>query len=182
MIAKKPGCYRYYVLDGHEISNIIFYKSGKELLHIPRGWLEYRTFINNQPSPDYEEFRDVVSLPLLAIRSKTENLHRHDHFYLGSKQKGYTLYLSADVKTVAQTVEDEGRDIITRVYVQVDLPGVLDNGTKVDSLYLQSQLMVTESEFGKEVREWKEKLDKENIRISTYNLGLLLKHYKLVKR
>lgn len=85
-IKKEVSCLRCHYIDGKEITKIVFYENGKEIITNQQGWLELGNLTDSESIMIYE-VKKAIKL----------NLNRKDNFYIKDKKHykdGYILYIN----------------------------------------------------------------------------------------
>ena len=169
-------CWNPFILNGRQVTNIIFYNDEGIMFETHRGW-----FGNGNNVFRTLNVGDVKTRRVTAL----EKMDKKENFCVTTKipysnDKGYALYLYVDGEGIQLIKEEEKEEIFSptqiRKYVErtIRLYGIM--------IDLEETLKFIDNEFGKKVKEFQEELESFGIKLNCWDVENILKHYEFVRR
>ena len=191
MMISSGGGLRFYTIDGHDVDDIIFYGNGEIYATAGHGWLDHHVFSDDK-SRSYSA--DVVSIDIdRPVVAKKENLNRTDNYVLSTRKRchrtseksHYILYIYLIEKPVDlgeflnyETPTHKSFDS----FISFPMVGIDYSKNELTEIIMVTGCRHENTDLGNRidclVKEFKE-LD---IRIHSYDIEKILKHYDLVKK
>ena len=169
-------CWNPFILNGRQVTNIIFYNDEGIMFETHRGW-----FGNGNNVFRTLNVGDVKTRRVTALNK----LDKKENFVVSSSiaysnDKGYDLYLYIDGKNISLDKEEFKEENFSSTQIRKYVNRCLTiYNKKID---LEETLKFVDTDFGQEVKKIEEELSSLGIKINQYDLTKLLKNYNLVKR
>lgn len=180
-LTRKSSWYRpLFTENGKMIASINFYKDGKIILSVKRGWLE-----------DDLSKKDTIKLNVLNLQTMNKVILEKDVNFVNKNkvesknfnERAYDLYIYAKdgmLEFLPEKIKFQTDSKIVYVTpVIVHLPAILEGGQEVEKVQIETNWREEVTEFGKHVQETVKLLEDQGI---LNKWEEILKKYDLVPK